>query len=340
MDLTSAFKVSGAHWSADLGLKILDVVTAKDLGSSTTGGLTWLALTVIDPDLARTILRDDFGFHPVAIEDALSDNERPGMYSDDKYVFATIPIVDVRDGEYCYTHLGLFVCHDTLVTVTILGSKFVEEWFTRWKAHPGEIGPRTDMLMQELLDAAVDDFFPALDRIQTDVDELEERVYSGRKPDPAGAIRIRRRLLEMRRQVTPIRDLLNTLLRRDTPVIQNDTRAYLQDIYDHSLRVLENVDLNRDILTSIMDAQLSVQSNRLNEVMRNMTSISTVFMMMAIITGVYGMNFKYMPELEWKYGYLFIWVVLIVVFFVGLGVATKIGWLTVNWPWERKDDLD
>ena len=222
MDLTSAFKVSGAHWSADSGLSILKVVTAKDL-RSTTGGLTWLALTVIDPDLARTILRDDFGFHPVAIEDALSDNERPGMYSDDKYVFATIPIVDVRDGENCYTHLGLFVCHDTLVTVTTLGSKFVEEWFTRWKAHPGEIGPRTDMLMQELLDAAVDDFFPVLDRIQADVDELEERVYSGRKPDAAGAIRIRRRLLEMRRQVTPIRDLLNTLLRRDETHLSSKT---------------------------------------------------------------------------------------------------------------------
>jgi magnesium transporter len=190
--------------------------------------------------------------------------------------------------------------------------------------------------MQELLDAAVDDYFPALDSIQDDVDDLEERVYAGAKLDVGSAVRLRRKLLEMRRQVTPIRDVVNGLLRRDTPVIQHDTRAYLQDVYDHALRVLESIDLNRDILTSIMDAQLSVQSNRLNEVMKNMTSIATVLMAMALITGVYGMNFKHMPELEWKYGYFWVIGLLVFVFFGGLGVANKIGWLTVNWPWKKK----
>jgi pimeloyl-ACP methyl ester carboxylesterase len=114
-------------------------------------------------------------------------------------------------------------------------------------------------------------------------------------------------------------------------------RAYLQDVYDHALRVLEGIDLNRDILTSIMDAQLSVQSNRLNEVMKNMTSLATILMMMALITGVYGMNFEHMPELHWKYGYLYVHVALLLVFFGGLTIASKIGWFTIKWPWEHRD---
>lgn len=337
MDFTSAFNVSAAQWTSRNGLKTLTINSAEDLKGCRVG-VTWVALTVTDVAVARRILRDDFGFHPVAIEDALSDRERPGMFSDDHYVFATIPVVGDNEDGFCYTHLGLFVAEHLLVSVTTYGNQFVDEWFDRWKAHPSEVGSRSDMLMQELLDAAVDDYFPALDKIQTEVDLLEEHVYSGGKLEVGDAIRSRRKLLEMRRQVTPIRDVLNALLRRDTPVIKNDTRAYLQDVYDHTLRVLESVDLNRDILTSIMDAQLSVQSNRLNEVMKNMTSLATVFMAMSLLTGIYGMNFDHMPELHWKNGYLYVMIALAVVFFGGLGIATKIGWFTVNLPWRSARD--
>ena len=335
MDLQSAFSVQAANWTASDGIRPLDPTQSQSI-LKTVQGVNWLCLTVTDTDKARETLEHDFGFHPVPIEDALSDTERPGMYSDDSYVFATVPVIETIDGESCYTHLGLFVCKGTLISVTTLGSKFVSEWFERWKAHPAEVGPTTDRLMQELIDAALDDYFPALDAIQEDVDELEERVYSGAKLDASSAVRLRRKLLEMRRQVTPIRDVVNALLRRDVLLIHDDTRTYFQDVYDHALRVLEGIDLNRDILTSIMDAQLSVQSNKLNEVMRNMTSIATILMILALIPGVYGMNFQYMPELKLHDGYFIALGSMVVVFIGGLVVASKIGWLTVNWPWKKR----
>lgn len=336
MTLDSAFLVSAATWSSFRGVVDCQIDRPDQLAKS-HDGVTWLALTVIDPVVALEILRDDFGFHPVAIKDALSDNERPGVHLEDDYVFVTVPVVSVDNGQPQYTHLGLFVCKHILVSVTTHGSGFVKEWFDRWKSRPKEVGASTDMLLQALLDAAVDDYFPALDTIQENINDLEDVVYSGKLLPPASAVLYRRMLLEMRRQVSPIRDVLNTLLRRDTPVIQGEARAYLQDVYDHALRVLEGVDLNRDILTSIMDAQLSVQSNRLNEVMKNMTSLATILMMMALITGVYGMNFEHMPELHWKYGYLYVHIALVVVFFGGLGVASRIGWFTIKWPWQQSD---
>lgn len=336
MKLDSAFLVSAATWTSSRGIESCRIDHPEQLAASKEG-VTWIALTVTDEVKAAEILQNDMGFHPVAIRDALSDQERPSVHLDSSHVFVTVPVVSTEGSEPTYTHLGLFVCKNLLVSVTTLASKFVEEWFTRWKASPKEIGSTTDMLMQALLDAAVDDYFPALDAIQDEIDDLEDVVYSGRPMPPASAVKYRRLLLEMRRQMSPIRDAVNTLLRRDTPIIQNEARAYLQDVYDHTLRVLEGIDLNRDILTSIMDAQLSVQSNRLNEVMKNMTSLATILMMMALITGVYGMNFEHMPELHWKYGYLMVHIALILVFFGGLGVASKIGWFTVKWPWQKRE---
>lgn len=335
MELHQAFSVQAAVWSKSEGVKPFDLTLSGNV-PKTSETVTWVCLTVKDSDLARDVLEHGFGFHPVPIEDALSDRERPSMYSDENYVFATVPLIETLNGQTTYTHLGLFVCQGTLVSVTTLGSAFVNEWFERWKAHPKEVGPTADRLMQEILDAALDDYFPALDAIQEDVDDLEERVYSGSKLDVASAVRLRRKLLEMRRQITPIRDVVNGLLRRDVLVIRDDTRTYLQDVYDHALRVLEGVDLNRDILTSIMDAQLSVQSNRLNEVMKNMTSIATILMALALITGNYGMNFDHMPELHTRDGYFVVLGVMVLVFFGGLGVASKIGWLTIQWPWKRE----
>lgn len=337
MNFESGFAARAAHWDEKSGLNAVDPNTLDHRALGKTGVL-WLALTVTDPTVAREVLENKFGFHPVAIEDALSDQERPGAHIADDHVFVTVPVVtDVNDGPD-YAHLGLFVCPNALVSVTTGGSTFVDEWFTRWTTRPVELGETSDMLLHALLDAALDDFFPAIDMIQEDVDTLEETVYRGAVLDVAAPVRIRRRLLEMRRQATPFRDNLNLLLRRDTPVISPGTRTYLQDVYDHSLRVLEGIDLNRDILSSIMDAQLSVQSNRLNEVMRNMTSIATILMVLALVPGFYGQNF---PHLPWAEGRNAFWVSIVIMFgllFGGLFIASKIGWLIINWPWEKRKD--
>lgn len=293
----------------------------------------WLALVIKDKYSARAILQEKFGFHALAIEDALNDHRRPSVHLDKDNVFLTIPTVTMTAEGASYNQVGLFLTDRMIVTLTTSHCAFVEEWFARWQLHPGSTGATSDALLHMLSDAAIDDFFPALDAVQESVDDMEGQVYEGHKFAVADSVRIRRWLLEMRKQVSPLRDGINVLLRRDTPFVSTDTRMYLQDTYDHTLRVLESIDLNRDILTSIMDAQLSVQSNRLNEVMRNMTSLSTTLMVMALVTGVYGMNFDHMPELRWKYGYLMVWIVLAVIFFGGIGIATKIGWFKIKWPW-------
>ncbi|MBS1723292.1 MAG: magnesium/cobalt transporter CorA [Armatimonadetes bacterium] len=340
MELEKAFSGKAASWSSKEGVRPTSLGEAstkcEQRHNNGPDTLLWTALEIRDTELARNSLRNDFGFHPVAIDDAVSDNERPGAFIGPDYVFVTIPVVETSSDGDCFRHVGAFVAQGAVVTVTSGPSSFVDEWFGRWSAHPVEVGSTSDMLLQELLDAAVDDYFPALDRLQEEVDALEESVYAGGPITVGAAVRLRRSLLEMRRQVTPIRDIMNLLLRRDTPVVGNEARTYFQDIYDHTLRLLESIDLNRDILTSIMDAQLSMTSNRLNEVMRNMTSLATILMVMALVTGVYGMNFEHMPELHWRYGYPIVVAWLFAIFFGGLFIASRIGWFTVKWPWKQR----
>jgi len=133
-------------------------------------------------------------------------------------------------------------------------------------------------------------------------------------------------LLYLRRAVTPLRDVFNTLLRREQPIFPRDTHLYFQDVYDHLIRVADTIDTLRDMLSSTMDAYLSVSGNRMNKIMKRLTSISTILMSVTLIAGIYGMNFVFMPELRWRYGY-----VGALTSMVAVGVALYVYLKKVDW---------
>jgi magnesium transporter len=177
---------------------------------------------------------------------------------------------------------------------------------------PGHRLPRTpDLLLHTLLDTIVDAMFPVMDRIDEQIDDIETQVYSAaagtagqQKPlDLVPALRFKKQLLLLRQTVAPLRDILNELLRMEEPLIQREMHAYFQDVYDHTLRLLEQIDLHRDIVGGVMDAIVAQTNNRLNQVMKTLTVISTMLMSASLIAGIYGMNFRNMPELQWQYGY-------------------------------------
>jgi len=165
-----------------------------------------------------------------------------------------------------------------------------------------EVGP--GLALYVLLDTVVDRYFPMMDALNEAIDEVEDSAFSPNlKSDISPALALTRRLLMVRRALAPMRDLANSLLRSDIDLIPSSTRVCFQDVYDHTLRLLEQVDLHRDILTGAMEAHLSQTSNRLNQVMKTLTSISAILMTLALFAGIYGMNFRHMPALEWQYGY-------------------------------------
>ena len=142
---------------------------------------------------------------------------------------------------------------------------------------------------------------PLLDALSDRMDELEDRIFADFQPEAIEEIfRIKKELLFMRRAVTPLRDVFNTLLRREQPIFSRETTVYFQDVFDHLIRVADTIDTLRDMLGSTMDAYLSISGNRMNIVMKRLTSISTILMSVTLVAGIYGMNFDYMPELKWQ----------------------------------------
>ncbi len=290
-------------------------------------GVAWIRLTLDDPQALRRILQDGLGVHPVAVDDALEPVARPGVHTGEDWVYLSASVIE-EDGRHDqYRPVGMFAGERFLVTVEREPIALLSLWFDRWARKPQEVGQTPPYLLHTLLDAIVDDFFPALDRVQTAIAEQEDAVYRGERGDAVDAIQAKRAIVEMRRRVIPIRDALNSLLRRDVSFVPEGCRAYYQDVYDHALRVVEDLDLNRDILTTILDAQLNVTSNRLNEVMRFMTVISTVLMSMALVSGVYGMNFRLMPELAWPFGYPLAIGLMLLIAAVEVWLFRRKGWL-------------
>ena len=283
--------------------------------------IIWLDVEApADEDIA--LLRDAFGFHPLAIEDAIRGHERPKV---DTYGITLSQRAEAVErlgpGQYYFIvfytagyhreqghietqAISLFVGSHYLVTVHQDASRHVDETRERWQAPDSPLGQWVGALVYALLDAIVDDYFPIMDEVAERVEELEDTIFVHFDQSAIEMIfGLKRDLLSLRRVVAPERDVLNVLLRRELPAVRPRDIAYLQDLYDHLVRVIDNVDTYRDLLSSALDSYLSLQSNQLNQIVKLLTIGSILLMSMALIAGIYGMNFKYMPELSERWGY-------------------------------------
>ncbi|MBC8102275.1 MAG: magnesium/cobalt transporter CorA [Cytophagales bacterium] len=288
--------------------------------------LFWIDMT--DPtDTEWDTIAARFKFHPLALEDARQRNQRPKLDAYDGYLYLALrawigeqsPSDDRGDATQ---EVDVFFAPRYLITIHEGGCDPLKEVRRRWDAlptlpsPPGQGAPQrtSALLLHTLLDTIVDAMFPVMDQIDEAIDTLETQVYtvsvaataaaSSREPlELAPALRFKKKLLLLRQTVAPLRDILNELLRTGEPLVPGETTAYFQDVYDHTLRLLEQIDLHRDIVGGVMDAVMAQTNNRLNQVVKTLTVFSTMLMSASLVAGIYGMNFKYMPELEWRYGY-------------------------------------
>ena len=269
------------------------------------GNQVWLDIENPQED-DIVLLREKFHFHPLAIEDATHASERPKVDLYAEYYslafYATRLIGETGDLDLQPFHL--FVGASYLVSIHEQPLSEVVGSMARWELANGPLQPKIGAAVHALLDAVVDEYFPLMDQIADRVDELEDSLFTEFNPKSLETIfRLKKGLLNMRRVVAPERDVLNHLLRRELPVFTTEDVAYLQDVYDHLVRVTDSVDTYRDLLSNALDSYLSVQSNRLNQVVKVLTIGSIVLMSNSLIAGVYGMNFVHMPEIRWPLGY-------------------------------------
>ena len=290
--------------------------------------MLWVDLTDPTPDEVNAI-GTIFKFHPLALEDTMSDDIRPKIDQYDGYSFIAFYGM-THSLEGCRAHsVDIFIGTNYMVTFHDSALPVIEETANRWKQNVASLGNRgPGFLLYSLLDALVDGYFPVLDSITDRAEDLEESVLAGGEPLLQGSIiQLRRELLLIRRVAGPERDIMNILVRRDPPYFGKKEVVYFQDVYDHLLRVIDSVDLTRDMLAGVLDANLSMVSYNLNVVVKRLTSSSIILMSVTLVAGIYGMNFVNMPELEWHLGYLFALGLMVVIGVVEFLVFKKIDWL-------------
>jgi magnesium transporter len=184
-----------------------------------------------------------------------------------------------------------------------------------------------DYLAYGLLDAVVDNYFIVMEKLGEKIEFLEEKLVTQPTPGTLQTIHhLKREMLFLRKAIWPLREVISSLERGESPLFKDSTRIYLRDIYDHTIQVIDTIETYREMVSGMLDIYLSSVSNRLNAVMKILTIITTIFMPLTLIAGIYGMNFKYMPELEWKWGYPFIWLVM-----VGIGVSMVLYFKKKRW---------
>jgi magnesium transporter len=245
--------------------------------------------------------------HPLVLEDILNTDQRPKLddYEDYLFVCAKMLTYDSENSRLNVENISLVLSSDYVISFQeVEGDIFdpIRERLRKGKGRVRKAGH--DYLAYTLLDAIVDNYFTVLEKIGEEIESLEEEVTSD--PD-AGTVEeihhLKRELIFLRKSVWPLREVVNTLERGESPIVQDETRVFLRDVYDHTIQVIDTTETFRDMVSGMLDVYLSTISNKMNQVMKVLTIIATIFIPLTFIAGIYGMNFKYMPELDLKWGY-------------------------------------
>jgi len=263
-------------------------------------------------------LETAFNFHPLAMEDARKSIELPKVEAFEGHIFIVLHSI-TQDPNEKYPNkkeIDFFLGHNFLVSLHIHEFPSVEHLAQKLEKNHKNVNKRADFLMYEIIDGFVDQYFPLVEYWDDKIEALEADIIAQRRLHTTlkDIMYIKRELLYLKKSITPQRDVINKLSRRDFPFVHHLTAVYFRDVYDHIMRAYAELEIQRDILsgnfeayTSVLSNRLAIISNKMNEVMKRLTVIATIFMPLTFLAGVYGMNFHYFPEIAWKYGYYVFW---------------------------------
>jgi magnesium transporter len=293
-------------------------------------GITWVNVEgVHDVDIIRH-LGERFALHPLVLEDIVNTGQRPKIEDYDSYLFIVLRMLKpTGGGEFTSEQLSMILGDNYLFTFQegLQGDVFdtVRERLRSGKGKGRGMG--ADYLAYALIDAIVDNYFSVLEDLGERIVNLEEDLTLAPDTTTLHEINdIKKEIIFLRKAVWPLREAVSFLERGDSHLLSPSTRLYFRDVYDHTVQVIDTVETYRDLLSGMLDLYLSSISNRINEVMKFLTVIGTIFMPLTFLVGVYGMNFKHMPELEWHLGYFILWGLMI-----GLSIAMIIYFRRKRW---------
>ena len=322
------------HFTAD-AVEEIEVPSARDVARyRDKEGVTWINLDGLGNVEMIRELGELFGLHPLALEDALTVHQRPKVDDFENHLFIVLRMLHF-EADVETEQVSIFLGRHFVVTVQEHPGDCLDPVRQRLRKATGQIQHQgADYLMYSITDAVIDNYFPFLEQMGEIVEQLEDEVVERPSRRILGRVHsVKRHLLDVRRAIWPLRDAINALLRDESPLVRKATRLYLRDCYDHTVQVLDIIETYRELAGGLMDVYLSSVSNKMNEVMKVLTVIATIFIPLTFLAGIYGMNFEKMPELRWAWAYPAVWGVMVVTAAVMLTLFWRRGWLGT-----RKDD--
>jgi magnesium transporter len=294
--------------------------------------VTWINVIGLHQVEVLEKLNACFGLHPLVLEDILNTEQRPKLEDFEEYLYIVLKTLFLKGNR------GDEVGNEQISL--ILGSNFVlsfqekegplfdpiKDRIRNGKGRLRKMG--SDYLVHAILDTIIDQYFIILEKLGDRIEDREEELVT--RPTPAtlqAMYQLKREMIFLRKAVWPLREVIAGLERDESPLIQQSTGIYLRDIYDHTIQVIDNIETYRDMLSGMLDIYLSSMSNRMNEIMKVLTIIATIFIPLTFIVGWYGMNFKNMPELEWFWGYPMVIMVMGIIVLFMLYYFRKKKWL-------------
>jgi len=296
-----------------------------------TGTVTWINIDGLANTEVIEKIGHCFSIHPLTLEDLLNTDQRPKMVDMETYLYLSLKMLSMRKEsfEIKVEHVSMIVGPNYLISFQEdVGDVFdpVRERIRREGGRVRKLGP--DYLAYALIDDIVDNYFIVMEKIEERVEDLEEELVVSATRESVWKInRLKKDMIFLRKAVWPLREVITGLERVESPLIRESTHIYLRDVYDHTIQVIDTLETLRDMVSGMLDIYLSSLSYKMNEIMKVLTLIATIFIPLTFVAGVYGMNFQYMPELTWEYGYITIWGVMILMVLLMLFYFRKQQWI-------------
>ena len=258
-------------------------------------------------------LQSHFSLHSLLVEDILND-QRPKAEEYEDYLFVTLKMLYRIDGpEVDYEQISFVLGTNYLLTFQEKEGDLFDAFRERIRQDQGRVRKKkADYLLYRLIDITVENYYNVLDNIGEQIDEIEDSIRSNTSDESFNKIQvIKKELIYLHKALYPLRDALGKVLKDESDFIREENVPYFRDVYDHVIHLIDSLDTYRDLTSGLTDQYMNIQNSKLNEVIRVLTIISTIFIPLTFIVGVYGMNFEYLPELHWKHGYATVWVLML-----------------------------
>lgn len=285
-------------------------------------GITWINVEGLHNVKIIEQLAGRFNLHPLTVEDILNVEQRPKIEEFENYTFITIKMLiwKEQNASFSIKQLSIVLGEDFVLSFQELDTTLFDQIRVRLSGDPHQRLREQggDYLTYRLIDAVVDDYFLVLEALGDQIEKTEERIISSPTQQNARIVyRLKRQMLMLRRAIWPMREAVSHLMHSDSKFITKFTTLYLRDLYDHTVQAIDSIEIFRDILSNMIDMYLSSLTNRMNEIMKTLTIITTIFIPITSIASIYGMNFEYMPELKSRYGFS---IVIIIMFVIAFGM--------------------